>query len=63
MIELEDFKALVAEIMSHGFNEETAAEYAALIGDTPLYNEAGNLVVMDGNREVAVLPPLKFFEG
>lgn len=61
MIELEDFNKLVDEIVEQGFNEETASELAEMIGDTPIYNEAGNIVVMDGAREVAILLPLKFF--
>jgi hypothetical protein len=61
MIEYEDFSNLVDEIMTQGHDEETASRYAALIGDTPLYNEAGDIVVMDGERIVATLKPLKFF--
>lgn len=63
MIEFEQFKELIAEIQSQGFDEETAAHYAALIGDTPCYDEDGNIVVRDENdRVLARLRPLKFYE-
>lgn len=61
MIEFNDFSTLVDEIAAQGYTPDQAAEYAALIGDTPLYDESGNIVVMDGDRTVATLKPLKFF--
>jgi hypothetical protein len=63
MIEFDDFKILIDEIEAQGYDRETAGEYAALLGDTPLYNEAGDIVVMEGDRIVATLKPLKFYEG
>lgn len=62
MMDLEAFKELVAEIMSQGYDRETAARYAGLIGDTPGFDEHGNIVVEENGREIARLKPLKFFE-
>lgn len=60
----EDFNELVDEIMSQGYDEETAAHYAALIGDTPLVDPAtGQIIVEEKGRELARLKPLKFFSG
>ena len=38
------------------------SHYAVLIGDTPCADEAGNIIVLDGEKEVARLKPLKSFE-
>ncbi len=59
----EDFNRLVDEIMAQGYDEKTAAHYAALIGDTPLTDADGNIVVKENGREIARLRPLKFFDG
>ncbi len=59
----EQFNALVDEIMSRGYSEAIAAEYAAAIGDTPLRDELGRIVVIMDNGTVARLAPLKFFDG
>ena len=60
----EGFGKLIAEIMSQGYDRETAGRYAGLIGDTPMMDEEGNLVVMEGGgRVLARLKPLKFFGG
>jgi len=62
MMDLEAFKELVAEIMSQGYDRETAGRYAGLIGDTPAIDAEGNVVVMDKGEVIARLKPLKFFE-
>lgn len=62
MIELEAFCELVREIQGQGVASDLAGEYASLIGDTPLYDEQGRIVVMDGDRELARLKPLRFFD-
>jgi hypothetical protein len=62
MIEYEGFLELAAEIEAQGIERETALHYAGLMGDTPDFDEAGNLVVTDHGRELARLKPLKFFE-
>lgn len=62
MIDYDAFNRLVEEIMAQGFNEETAAHFAKLIGDRPIYNEDGTIAVMKGDREIARLKPLAFFE-
>jgi hypothetical protein len=61
MIDYDGFPVLVAEIMSQGFDKEIAAEYAALLGDTPVEDENGSVLVMDGERILATLKPLKFY--
>jgi hypothetical protein len=62
MITDEGFDALVDEIMALGYGEETAADYAARIGDTPELAEDGRIVVRDdAGNEVARLK-LKFFD-
>lgn len=41
---------------------EMATQYAIWIGDTPVTDEAGNVIVQDGRgRQVAKLKPLKVF--
>ena len=63
MMDLEQFKELIAEIMSQGYDRETAGRYAGLIGDTPAIDAEGNVVVMEPDgREIARLKPLKFFD-
>jgi len=63
MITDDGFEALVREIMEQGFDEQTAVRYAALLSDRPVYDEAGNIVVMEGSEVIATLKPLKFYEG
>jgi len=59
----EGMNRLIDEIMSQGYDEKTAAHYAALIGDTPLTDADSNIVVKENGREIARLRPLKFFDG
>lgn len=56
------FESLVAEIQSQGLDEATAVEYAVIIGDTPIVDESGNVLVLDsvGNL-LTTLKPLKCF--
>lgn len=62
-MEFENFTVLVREIMSQGFDEETASRYAAIIGDLPVRDSNGNILVRDVVRdEIVKLRPLKFFE-
>jgi hypothetical protein len=61
MMEENSLTELTREIMTQGFGEEKASELAVLIGDTPCFDAAGNVVVMDGGRRVTTLKPLKFF--
>jgi hypothetical protein len=56
------FNDLVEEIRAQGHSQETAAHYAALIGDTPLVDQEGKFLVRDGRQVVARLEPLKFFD-
>ena len=55
------FDELVAEIQSQGYDESAAARFASLIGDTPVIDQDGRIIVMDEGREVARLRPLHFF--
>jgi len=64
MIDDSGLEQLTQEIMAQGYDEATASEYAALIGDLPLTDEKGNVVVRDERgRELARLKPLKMFSG
>lgn len=58
----EAFLKLVKEIESQGVDESTAAHYAALVGDTPLMEADGTILVREGHRIIARLKPLKFFD-
>jgi len=44
-MDFEAFKALIAEIMTQGYDRETAGLYAGLIGDTPMSDARGNIVL------------------
>lgn len=63
-IEKNDFEILISEIMAQGFDRNTAGHFAALIGDTPVSDLAGNILVPDASGKIiATLKPLKFFGG
>lgn len=56
MLTKNGFDRLVTAIERLGFDEETAVDYAALIGDTPCLDESGLVVVTDETgRELARL--------
>lgn len=59
---LDGFKALTDEIERQGYDRETAGNFAALIGDTPITDEQGCIVVMEGGKIIATLKPLGFFD-
>lgn len=65
MSETEFLTELIREIMAQGYDRQTAGDYAVLIGDTPVLDEAGNILVMDqtasGLKVVATLRPLAIF--
>lgn len=46
-------------IMGLGYDESTASRFAVLLGDTPLKDADGNILVMEGDTLLATLPPLK----
>jgi len=53
---------LARQIMEQGHDRQTACHYAALIGDTPLTDEQGKIIVRDRHgRELARLQPLAMF--
>lgn len=56
----EAFNKLVDEIMTKGYDEATAAKFAAIIGDTPMIDENDNIVVVENGQELARLK-LDFF--
>jgi AAA+ ATPase superfamily predicted ATPase len=60
MINDEGFSQLVDEIITKGYDEATAAKFAAIIGDTPMIDENDNIVVMENEKELARLK-LDFF--
>jgi hypothetical protein len=62
MMNEETFGELVDQIMAQGYDEETAVRFAVLIGDIPISDEHGNIIVMSGGQELARLKPLKMFE-
>lgn len=69
MLDEKAFEELVREIASQSYPDgaaidlETAVQYAIWIGDTPIMDEAGNVIVQDGRgQEVARLKPLKMFQ-
>lgn len=59
----EAFGELIDEIMSQGYDRQKAGRFAGLIGDTPIEDDAGNIVVMEKGQVLARLKPLKFFGG
>ena len=62
MMDEKGFQKLVAEIEGQGYDRATAENYAVLVGDTPIVDKDGSVLVMDGASIVARLKPLKFFE-
>ncbi len=61
MITDEGLSQLAREIVALGYNEHTAAHYAALIGDTPCLDSDGRVVVMEHGQVLARLR-LKSFD-
>lgn len=57
----EDFGGLVRAIVELGYSQAVATRYAVAIGDTPVVDEEGRVVVMEGKKVVERLR-LKFFE-
>jgi hypothetical protein len=57
----ESFQELIDAIMALGFDEKTASDYAMLIGDTPVIDEQGRVVVSENGRELARLK-LSYFD-
>lgn len=62
MIDTEYLNRLTAEIMEQGYDEAAASELAVRIGDRPMKDLEGNIVVMKGDKVIAVLKPLKMFQ-
>ena len=62
MLNSDAFNKLVDEIMSKGVDEDTAARFAALIGDTPIADKDGNILVIEGGKVLARLSIGGFFK-
>jgi hypothetical protein len=63
MMDENSLTELAREIAQQGHDTVTASRYAALIGDVPFTDEAGNIIVRDEHgRKIARLKPLKMFE-
>jgi hypothetical protein len=63
MITDEGLELMAREIESQGYDRETAWGFANIIGDTPVVDEDGNLIVLEykTNLILARLKPLAFF--
>jgi len=61
MLDQSHFMALVEEIETLGYDTDTAAHYAASIGDRPVFDEPGNVLVLDDGNKVIARLRLKFF--
>jgi len=57
----EAFAELTAQIMEQGYDLATACHYAALIGDLPISDGQGNIIVREYGHELAQLKPLAMF--
>lgn len=55
-----NFNKLVDEIISRGYDEKTATHFSMLIGDAPITDNEGNIIVMENNNILAKLK-LNFF--
>lgn len=54
---------MALEIVAQGIDEKTAWHYAGLIGDTPITDPSGHVLVRNEHGQVlAKLKPLKMFE-
>ncbi|HWQ92231.1 MAG TPA: hypothetical protein VN673_11210 [Clostridia bacterium] len=58
MLRERDFKEMVQAIMQQGYSEEQASEFAALIGDRPVTDEAGMVLVLRNGAVLARLKPI-----
>jgi hypothetical protein len=62
MLDQHSLTELTTEIVSQGYDEQTASRFAVLIGDTPCFDDKRNVIVSDERGStVATLKPLKFF--
>ena len=59
----ESFRALFDSIMALGLDEATAARYACQIGDTPIIDADGRIVVMDDHGKVIARLAMARFGG
>ncbi|MGC3961574.1 MAG: hypothetical protein QM813_27710 [Verrucomicrobiota bacterium] len=59
-LNLDGFCELIREIQGQGVDRDTAGHYAALIGDTPLMDEQGRIVVMENDDTELARLTLRF---
>lgn len=58
----ESFHTLIDAIAALGFNRKTAGYYAAQIGDTPVFDDAGRIVIQDDHGNVVDRLALDYFD-
>lgn len=62
MMDRDTLTKLAMEIAAQGFDHATASRFAVLIGDTPIRDSAGRIIVQDeAGRITATLSPLGCF--
>jgi hypothetical protein len=59
MMNEEQFQKLISEIQALGYDEETAGEFAVIVGDTPEIDAEGLTVVRSENGMVLARLKLK----
>ncbi len=60
-MDLEEFRGLAKAIEAIGIGPELAARYARLIGDVPVRDEGGHVLVIENGKTIASLR-LDFFD-
>ena len=61
MMDEQGFAELIREIESLGYDRITASRYAVIIGDTPLKDETGKVIVRDSDGTELAKLSLKFY--
>ena len=61
MLDEAAFGGLIDEIVSLGYDRETAGRWAVLIGDTPVLDRDGFVMVMDDQGQVLARLRLELF--
>ena len=61
MLDERAFAELVKEIEALGYERSVAGRYAVEIGDTPVIDEQGNVLIIQGDKIVARLKGLSRF--
>jgi hypothetical protein len=61
MLEYAGLNDLAREIESLGYDEKIASHYAALIGDTPVFDEDGYILILSDDNQIVARLDLKFY--